>query len=86
MKIAFTFWYYKAITPETYVASLTEHQWEDFLHSTPEQRQRYIPWLFNLDVRDVREMWWLPLDGQSQLSITPDTKILKARSNKGISL
>lgn len=85
MRIAVRFRYYKAVTPSMEIVDLTDQQWRDFLLAKPEERQRLMAWFINKEDRDVRELWWIPLDDQSALTITSDTKIIKVRSNKGVS-
>lgn len=76
MKIAFTFLYYKAVTPESWVAELTEEQWHEFRSLTPDERKDYIQWLFHLGT-SVREMWWIPLNINSKLILKENVKVLK---------
>jgi len=70
MRIAFRFWYYKAVTPGMWIADLTDEQWKTFrLKKRAYDRKVYIQKLFDLDYLDVRELWWIPLDHQSSLTV-----------------
>lgn len=78
MKIAFQFWYYKAVHPRTWIAEISTKQWNEFLSLEDEyERKTYIQWLFQLDNLDVWKMWCIPLDSQSVLAIRGGTEILR---------
>lgn len=83
MKIAFQFWYYKAVHPTTRIAELSKKQWNEFVALEDEYaRKQYIQWLFKLDYLDVWRMWCIPLDSQSILNIKDGTEILRREPAK----
>lgn len=83
MKIAFQFWYYKAVHPTTQIAELSKKQWNEFVALEDEYaRKQYIQWLFKLDYLDVWRMWCIPLDPQSELIVKEGTEVLKREPTK----
>ena len=72
MRIAVRFRYYKAVTPSMEIVDLTDQQWREFF---------LLDYMMNLvgkDKIDVKELWWIPLDDQEALAVTPEAKIIEA--------
>jgi hypothetical protein len=42
------------------------------------KRKDYMMNLVGKDKIDVKELWWIPLDDQEALAVTPEAKIIEA--------
>lgn len=78
MRIAVRFRYYKAVTPSMEIVDLTDQQWREFFLAEPEERRQMLARFTGNKHQNVKEVWWIPLDDQSSLAITPEAKVIKA--------
>lgn len=77
MRIAVRFRYYKAVTPSMEIVDLTDQQWREFfLLEDAAKRKDYMMNLVGKDKIDVKELWWIPLDDQGALAVTPEANII----------
>ena len=71
MRIAVRFRYYKAVTPSMEIVNLTDQQWREFfLLEDATKRKDYMMKLLGKERLDVKELWWIPLEGQDSLTVT----------------
>lgn len=78
MKVAIALIHYKAVTPTYLIVDMCPEVWHKFLHTSQRVRQEMIvPKLKpHLDGK-VRELVWIPLDGQNKLQIVDENNVIK---------
>ena len=78
MKVAIALIHYKAVTPTYLIVDMSSEVWHKFLHASQSVRQEMIvPKLEPHLDGTVRELVWIPLDGQNKLHIADENKIIK---------
>ena len=78
MKVAIALIHYKAVTPTYLIVDMCPDVWQKFLHTSQRIRQEMIvpkikPHLDGY----VRELVWIPLDGQNKLQVIDNGSIFK---------
>ena len=77
MKVAIALIHYKAVTPTHLVVNMCPDAWHKFLHASQRVRQEMIvPKLKPHLGGKVRELVWIPLDGQNKLQIVDNNSVL----------
>ena len=82
MKLAVRFRYYKPVTPSMHIVEMTDEQWREFLlFEDSYKRLNYMKRFLgkSMDI-DIKEMWWIPLDEQKDLSISRKANIIRRAS------
>ena len=78
MKVAIALVHYKAVTPTYLIVDMSPEVWNKFLHASQRARQEMIvPKLKPHLDGYVRELVWIPLDGQNKLQIVDENDIIK---------
>ena len=82
MKLAVRFRYYKAVAPSMDIVELTDEQWREFfLLEKVEDRMKFMKRFLGRSMdSDIKEMWWIPLDGQKQLSVSKKAEVISRAS------
>ena len=76
MLLAVRFRYYTATTPSFDIVELSDTQWREFflLERSYQRRDWMINFLNRQHLRHkIKELWWIPIDDQSVLQITPSS-------------
>lgn len=78
MKVAIALIHYKAVTPTYLIVDMCPEVWHKFLRASQRDRQEMIvPKLKPHLDGNVREIVWIPLDGQNKLQIVDENSIIK---------
>ena len=80
MVLAVRFRYHEAKTPSFDIVELTYEQWREFFML--KRSFMRMEWMINFLNRQhlhhkIKELWWIPIDDQSALKITPSSVIYK---------
>lgn len=84
MKIIVRCIYYMAVTPSCDILCLGNDEWQRLLWSTPQERKQILlPMLYRKwgHARDVREVLWIPYDGQDKITIVEREDETHERAN-----
>ena len=84
MTLAVRFRYYRAKTPTFDIVELNSEQWREFFWL--ERSMMRMEWMirflhYEYKRREIKELWWIPLDDQQDLQIAPNATIRKERHN-----
>lgn len=82
MKLAVRFRFYKPVEPSMHIVDMKAEQWREFLlFEDNEKRMKYLLRFLgkSMDL-DIKEMWWIPLDGQKDLTISKKAEIVSRES------
>ena len=84
MQVAVRCIYYMAVTPSCDVINMNEETWHRFrLADTHERKQIVLELLGKEDMsHKIKEIAWIPLDGQNMLKIAPNYNSTKKRSKR----
>lgn len=78
MKVAIALIHYKAVTPTYLIVDMRPEVWHKFLYASQRVRQEMIvPKLTPHLESSIRELVWLPLDGQNKLQIVDENNVIK---------
>ena len=82
MKLAVRFRFYKPVEPSMHIVDMKAEQWREFLlFEDNEKRMKYLLRFLGMSMDlDIKEMWWIPLDGQKDLTISKKAKIVSRES------
>ena len=80
MTLAVRFRFHGAKTPTFDIVKLTDNQWREFFWL--ERSMMRLEWMIHFLNRDymrreIKELWWIPLDDQEGLQIAPNAPIRK---------
>ena len=78
MIVAIALIHYKAVTPTYLIIDMCPEIWHKFLYASQRVRQEMIvPKLKPHLESSIRELVWLPLDGQNKLQIVDENNVIK---------
>lgn len=76
--------YYMPITPSCDILCLSNDEWQQHLWATPQERkQLLLPMLYRIwgHARDVKEVLWIPYEGQDKITIVEQEDNTQERVN-----
>ena len=84
MTLAVRFRFFAAKTPMFDIVELSDSEWREFF--LLERSMMRMEWMIRFlhreyMQREIKELWWIPLDDQDGLQIAPNAKIRKKEAN-----
>ena len=78
MRVAIVLIYYKAVKPGFFIVEMSLEDWLKFLNGNQRVRQEMIVPKVAPSVEDsVRELVWIPLDGQNKVQVVDENNIIR---------